>query len=97
MAEVLQQCLRDTDYAFRFGGDEFCCLLQQSNDHDNECVANRIQESMTRHPTLAKHGISCSIGSANYLTDDTEQSLFSRADQALYGAKNAGRSCFQAA
>lgn len=97
MAEVLQQSLRDTDYAFRFGGDEFCCLLQQSKDHDNERVANRIQASMTRHPILAKHSISCSIGSANYRLDDTEQSIFSRADQALYGAKNAGRSCFQAA
>jgi diguanylate cyclase (GGDEF)-like protein len=97
MAEVLQQSLRDTDYAFRFGGDEFCCLLQRSNGFDNERVANRIQASMRKHPTLAKHAISCSIGSANYHLEDTEQSLFSRADQALYGAKNAGRSCFQAA
>lgn len=97
MAEVLLHSIRDTDYAFRFGGDEFCCLLQHSNSKDNERIANRIQTAMAQHSVLAKHGISCSIGSANYCKDDSYQSIFSRADEALYRAKNAGRSCFKAA
>lgn len=97
MAAVLQQSVRDTDHAFRFGGDEFCCLLAGSNEHNNHTVAKRIQDAMAKHGCLAKHGISCSIGSANYQATDTEQSLFDRADTALYAAKDAGRSCFIAA
>lgn len=96
-AEILQSSLRDTDYAFRFGGDEFCCLLTASFAQDNAAVAKRIQQAMSKHPTLVKHAISCSIGSANYQVDDTEQSLFERADKALYQAKNSGRSCVKAA
>lgn len=97
MADVLRKSLRDTDYAFRFGGDEFCCLLPGSDNTINGAIAQRIQEEMLANTVLAKHNLSCSIGVTNYQTGDTEQSLFSRADTALYSAKQSGRSCFKAA
>lgn len=97
VASVLIDCLRDTDFAFRFGGDEFCCLLPGSNEENNQIVAQRIQLAMAKHNCLAKHGVSCSIGSANYRATDSESSLFERADNALYSAKEAGRSCIIAA
>lgn len=97
MAEVLRESVRGTDYAFRFGGDEFCCLLPGSDSQTNSMVALRIQALMTSNSLLAKHRISCSIGSTNYQLGDTEQDLFNRADQALYLAKQSGRSCYKAA
>lgn len=97
MATVMEDCLRETDFAFRFGGDEFCCLLPGSNEQNNQVIAQRIQAAMAKHRLLSKHGVSCSIGSANYQATDTEASLFERADHALYSAKEAGRSCFIAA
>ena len=97
MASVLEECLRETDFAFRFGGDEFCCLLPGSNEENNQVVAERIQLAMAKHSLLSKHAVSCSIGSANYQATDSQSSLFERADNALYCAKEAGRSCFIAA
>lgn len=97
MATVLAESLRDTDFAFRFGGDEFCCLLPGNVEENNQIVAQRIQNAMSNHPCLNKHGISCSIGSANYLATDTDLSLFQRADNALYAAKEAGKNCIIAA
>lgn len=97
MASILQESLRDTDFAFRFGGDEFCCLLPGSEADNNQTVAQRIQHAMSDHSCLRKHGISCSIGSANYIATDTELSLFQRADEALYAAKEAGKNCIIAA
>jgi diguanylate cyclase (GGDEF)-like protein len=96
-AETLQHCLRDTDFAFRFGGDEFCCLLADSDNQANILIAQRIQQEMQNNVLLKKYGVSCSIGSSNYLSGDCETSIFSRADKALYAAKKAGRDCFRSA
>jgi diguanylate cyclase (GGDEF)-like protein len=97
VSDALRQCLRETDYAFRFGGDEFCCLLPDSDTQANQMVAARINAAMASHALLARHALSCSIGGASYTEGDDEQSLFSRADKALYIAKEAGRNCFKAA
>lgn len=96
-ADVLRQSLRDSDYAFRFGGDEFCCLLPGSDNTTNSLIAKRIQGLMARDSILSKHNISCSIGSTIYQYSDSEQSLFNRADKALYLAKQNGKNCYKAA
>lgn len=90
-AQTIAQSLRDTDFAFRFGGDEFCCLLPQSNSAATELVAQRIKQAVADQSTILDHGISCSIGRANYQPEDSEQSLFARADRAMYQIKKAGR------
>lgn len=97
VADVLRNALRDTDYAFRFGGDEFCCLLPGSQTDYNFKIAQRIQQFMSKNSILSKHDVSCSIGSTVYLANDSEQDLFNRADRALYQAKNSGRACYKAA
>ena len=97
MAEVLRLSVRETDYVFRFGGDEFCCLLPGSDMATNSIIAKRIKTLMAESAVLSKHNISCSIGSTQYRAKDTEQDLFNRADKALYSAKQSGRSCYKAA
>ena len=96
-ADTIQHCLRDTDFAFRFGGDEFCCLLANSDRQANMVIAQRIQHAVQSNALLKKYGVSCSIGSSNYFVGDCEKSIFTRADKALYAAKQAGRDCFRAA
>ncbi len=95
--EVLQSCLRDSDYAFRFGGDEFCCLLIDSNAKANKRVADRITKALAKHATFNQHGVSCSVGSTSFIQSDDARSLFERADKALYQAKQAGKNMFKAA
>jgi diguanylate cyclase (GGDEF)-like protein len=96
-AETILHCLRETDFAFRFGGDEFCCLLPDADKHTNKLIAERIRSAIEAQPLLRKHNISCSIGTATYLTNDSQIGIFSRADDALYTAKEAGKNCIKAA
>lgn len=95
--DVLQSCLRDSDYAFRFGGDEFCCLLIDSDASANERVAQRINLAIDNHSLFSQHGVSCSVGATSFHPDDTAVSIFERADTALIKAKQAGKNMFMAA
>ncbi|MFA3789526.1 GGDEF domain-containing protein [Aliiglaciecola sp. SL4] len=97
VATVLNQSLRNSDYAFRFGGDEFCCLLPGSDALVNSKIAERIQRLMSKNVVLSKYNISCSIGSTMYQFGDNQEILFNRADKALYAAKQNGKNCYKAA
>lgn len=97
MADVMQSTIRDSDYAFRLGGDEFCCLLTDSDEQDSQTVAERLQRAVRNEPTLREYDVSCSIGSASHRTSDDTETLFARADSALYAAKGNGRNCIHVA
>jgi diguanylate cyclase (GGDEF)-like protein len=96
-ASLLSASLRDSDHAFRFGGDEFCCLLIDSDQEANERVARRIQEAIAQHPLFTQHKVSTSVGATTFHAVDTQDTLFKRADMALYEAKQSGKNLFKAA
>jgi diguanylate cyclase (GGDEF)-like protein len=96
-ADTILHCLRESDFAFRFGGDEFCCLLPEADKQTNNLIAERIHKAIESNSLLRKHKISCSIGSANYHENDSQIGIFSRADEALYIAKQAGKNCIKTA
>lgn len=97
VASFLTQVLRDEDEAFRFGGDEFCCVLDCQTQQQLSCAAQRIHMSINNSQYLTKLGISCSLGGAVYREGDTAESLFDRADCALYKVKNTGKNSYHAA
>jgi diguanylate cyclase (GGDEF)-like protein len=97
VATHLVNLLRDEDEPFRFGGDEFCCILDCQTDQQLSCAAERIKTSISSSEYLAKLGVSCSLGGALYRIGDSTNSMFDRADSALYKVKNSGKNDYQAA
>jgi diguanylate cyclase (GGDEF)-like protein len=95
-ADTILHSLRETDFAFRLGGDEFCCLLPEADKQTNNLIAERIKNAIESNSFLQQHKISCSIGSATYQEKDSQIDIFSRADEALYAAKQAGKNCIRA-
>lgn len=97
VASHLLNVLRDADEAFRYGGDEYCCLLACKTQLQLACAAQRIQMSINSSSYLSRLGVSISLGGATYRDGDTIDSLFDRADSALYRVKNSGKNSYYAA
>jgi diguanylate cyclase (GGDEF)-like protein/PAS domain S-box-containing protein len=89
LGQIIRMCLRnDVDLPFRYGGDEFIILLPDT-DKNQACVAaERIQKQFS---SVAVGGTSLSIGIAEALASEPEESLIRRTDNALYQSKKEGR------
>lgn len=86
-AQCMKNSVRASDLCFRFGGDEFCCLLPGSVPTVNEEISFRIHNAIAKSKTLVKYELNCSIGGAYFRPGDSAKSLFDRADSALYQSK----------
>ncbi|WP_166255441.1 sensor domain-containing diguanylate cyclase [Marinobacter salicampi] len=96
IAEVLTRHVRrPRDTATRFGGEEFALILPNTDVTGAERVAQRILADMASLPLATPDGqitrISLSAGVAVLEAGENENSLFARADDALYQAKALGR------
>lgn len=95
IALFLQRKIRDTDAAGRLGGEEFLVVLPKAIMSSALTVAERIRENLatTKMKNLIGDvfSITVSQGVASYKPGDSISSLISRADDALYRAKQNGR------
>ena len=92
---LVNACIRPTDFLFRIGGEEFCCLLPYTTTEQAHRVAERIrhQFEMTMVEvagTLVKATASLGIASTDAFGYELD-TLMRRADMAVYAAKRAGR------
>jgi len=102
VAELITDQLRPYDIAARYGGEEFCLVLPETSLEEAVEVAERIRiktenlqfsaESEGLKLTIS-FGVTCYSGDLKETLDD----LISRADKALYQAKEKGRNLVTAA
>ena len=96
VARVLVSELRPQDLLARYGGEEFAVLLPAMDATDGRVVAERLRVAIASaeggaHVDELLPSVTISIGLAVSEADETLESLFARADAALYRAKDAGR------
>lgn len=93
-AKALKAECRNGDVLCRYGGEEFCVLM----NHADQAATLAFDQRLRRHladaaPRELGHVIGYSAGIAvRESDDDTLEDMLRRADQALYKAKAAGRS-----
>jgi diguanylate cyclase (GGDEF)-like protein len=101
VASALRREMRDGDYLLRWGGEEFVVITNESLRGDLPPIVERMRtavEGSTAAPGEPAR-VTVSVGYAAYPLPDSELdghdwlSAMNLADQALYGAKNAGRNC----
>jgi diguanylate cyclase (GGDEF)-like protein len=93
VADVITGCLRTTDTAYRYGGEEFCVLLRETPAADAMLFAGRVRQRIeNRFTSGAMAGITASFGVAGFTADTpTPRALVEAADAAMYESKHAGR------
>lgn len=91
---IMTRLVRANDYFARFGGEEFVLILSGSTEQNAMEIAERIRQTiqMSRFEFEKKLiPITISIGVALKKTGDDWDSLYERADRALYTSKQSGR------
>ena len=94
VAEQIVACIRDTDVAARYGGDEFAIILPNTSLSDAMHVAERMVKNISRKPVHIdgrKLNVSVSVGLGQYHKDQSIEDFMNETDAAMFNAKAAGK------
>ncbi len=86
--------LRMSDLIGRYGGEEFCVVLPDTDGRNANSVAEELRRTVAESPIQAPSGvvhITLSIGIAQWCEGESLERWINRADEALYRAKSEGR------
>ena len=97
IGRIIQESVREIDIVGRFGGEEFCVVLPDTDLEGARVVAERIRKTAEGRVIKAYDNtlrITLSIGVAIFPSDGAlMEELIDKADWALYRAKSQGRNC----
>lgn len=91
--KIVQRVIRKSDFLFRLGGEEFLVLLEKTSNKEALIVAEKIREAIERNEHTIVGKFTASFGVAEKFKDESFNSWYKRADEALYFAKESGRNC----
>ena len=90
LAKLLTDAVRFVDILVRYGGDELVVVMPQTNLAGAGTLGERLRVKVEQQMPFT-----ISVGVASATAGDTPESLFQRADFALYNAKSSGRNCMR--
>jgi diguanylate cyclase (GGDEF)-like protein len=97
VASILARLVRPTDLLARFGGEEFALILPDTSLHDAKNIAERVRmeidNTRIKIDNESPHEIhvTLSLGITSLVLGDEINNILTRADRALYHAKEKGR------
>ncbi len=100
LGQLISTATTDHQTAARFGGEEFCILLPNTNLASAKLFAENLRALIDQHnfeDLPPKVSVTVSVGVAELKSGQTFDELYRAADRALYQAKDAGRNCVRTA
>lgn len=91
LSGLIKQNLRMTDFFARFGGEEFMIIAIDTPVETAVELAERLRAKISEQNFNIGRQVTCSFGVTGIINGDTNQSIVSRVDEALYDAKKNGR------
>ncbi len=96
IAQILVDCVRDSDLVARYGGEEFVILALNCDLTSSEQLAEKVrtaiaESSFILDDSLRPLRVTVSVGVATFRGN--RKRFFQRADEALYRAKSQGKNC----
>ena len=99
-SQQIVSCLPEASLAARLGGEEFAVLIDFRTIEEVHELAEAIRERIATTPCRLDHQlieVTASLGAGIAPPRDNVRSVLTRADNALYDAKNQGRNRFRVA
>ncbi len=98
IAKILKNFLRANAIASRIGGEEFGVILPGSGLNEAQIIAERLRKAIeNRSFNISEIKTTASFGVTEAKKNDTLESIFERADKAMYDAKKSGKNCVKIA
>jgi diguanylate cyclase (GGDEF)-like protein/PAS domain S-box-containing protein len=92
LALALKENTRKMDFVGRYGGEEFCVALPETEVDKAREMAERLRRTIEESEYVEDVTVTCSFGIAEYHEDVNDlDDLLARADEALYYSKENGR------
>jgi len=95
LGHVVKRCLRETDFAYRYGGEEFTILLPMTTSADGAVTAERIRMEFKKETFFPAPGQdvhkTVNIGLAQYKPQEDMKVFVHRVDQLMYQGKKNGK------
>ena len=92
IANLISLKIRQTDFLFRIGGEEFVILSKNTNTNGANKLADTIRKAIENElKTIEDKTITVSVGVTTVKSGDSKENIFKRADLALYNAKENGK------
>ena len=89
---------RSSDTAFRYGGDEYALILQDTDLPTGRKLGEHLRRIIERNPLVmdgTEIPLTVSLGIIDYHDEKTASELVQKADTKLYQAKSEGRNCLR--
>ena len=91
VANYLTSCVRESDFVFRWGGDEFLVLLPRTEEADAAQKAEELGHRLPNIPGTERVAPSLSVGWATHKPGDEFPTTLAQADARMYEVKQKGR------
>jgi len=95
LGQMVKRCLRETDFAYRYGGEEFTIILPMTTSADGTVTAERIRTEIKKELFSPAPGqdvhVTVSIGLAQYRPQEDMKAFVNRVDQLMYQGKKNGK------
>ena len=95
LGQVVKRCLRETDFAYRYGGEEFTILLPMTTRADGTVMAERIRAELKKESFSPEAGkdvhMTVSIGIGQFKLQEDMKDFVRRVDQLMYQGKKNGK------
>ena len=91
LVKIVNERIRETDAMYRLGGEEFVVLVAGADLNSAGKISEELRLLVESTEFLDAQKITVSLGTAEYNAGETARNWLSRADIALYEAKNNGR------
>ena len=95
VGQVVKRWLRQTDSAYRYGGEEFTIILPMTTSADGAATAERIRTEFKKEIFIPEPGkqvhMTLSIGLGQYIPQEDLRTFIHRVDQLMYQGKKNGK------